>query len=199
MKAHLASAYNLFTYGCTRAYDLKAIHEYLTKSAPAAMNCDDILRSALVLVVSSFDLYVHDVFRLEVLQRLSLGKDIAAYRVPFNALHLQSSERDAAIEECIRKENAHKSFVAPEKVAECLRSLLDNPWEVVALYFGSEVKSCKAKLKSVVDLRNRIAHEADVNPAYGGVELWPIYGEDVVQSIDFLRKLGLAIAEALSA
>lgn len=61
MSPHLQSALSLFANGCTRARNLKAIYEYLSKHAPAAMDCDDILRSSLLLAVSSFDLYMHDV------------------------------------------------------------------------------------------------------------------------------------------
>lgn len=41
-------------------------------------------------------------------------------------------------------------------------------------------------------------HEADVNPNYGGVELWPIYSEDVAESVRFLRELGEAISRAVT-
>ena len=65
MKNHISSTYNAFKDGCDRADKLKSIFKYLKKVAPAALNCDDILRSALVLAVSSFDLFIHDLFRLK--------------------------------------------------------------------------------------------------------------------------------------
>lgn len=176
---------------------MTAIHAYLVKTSPLALNCDDILRSSLVLAVSSFDLFMHDVYRLEALQRLAGQRDIPLLKIPFNILHIEATQRCGFLEDFIKKENAHKSFVAPDKVAECLRSLIDAPWDGIAAKFGSSSSSCKAQLKGVVDLRNRIAHEADVNPTFGGTELWPIYAEDVSDSVNFLRRLGRAIAEAL--
>ncbi|WP_375455778.1 HEPN domain-containing protein [uncultured Methylobacterium sp.] len=198
MKPHIVSALRIFYSGCDRASGMRSIYEYLKNTAPAALNCDDILRSSLVLVVSSFDLYIHDIFRTEALHRLSFGKEIPILRVPFNAALLNGAAQAAMIENCIRKDNSFKSFVAPEKLAECLRQLTENPWDKVAEKLGASASSCKARLKGVVDLRNRIAHEADVNPAYGGIELWPIYSEDIENSIIFLRELGTAIARAVT-
>lgn len=133
-----------------------------------------------------------------MLYRLSAGQAVKLARVPFNILPMQSSARSTAIDDCVRRENAYKSFVAPDKLAECLRPLIDNPWDLIARQMVEETATCKARLRDVIALRNRIAHEADVNPAYGGVELWPIYKDDVDQSISFLAELGTAIAKALS-
>jgi len=198
VKAHLSVALRTFHNGCDRAVGLYSIHAYLKRTAPPAMDCDDILRSSLVLVVSSFDLYMHDVFRTEVLHRLTSGRDVALLKVPFNAALLSGAAQTLLIEECIRTENSFKSFVAPDKLADCLRSLIEGPWDKISEALGAPTLSLKQRLKAVVDLRNRIAHEADVNPGYGGIELWPIYSQDVNDSISFLRSLGRSIADVLT-
>lgn len=198
MKTHISSAHRAFNDGCDRADKLKFIFEYLKKVAPSAIDCDDILRSALVLAVSSFDLFIHDLFRLEVTHRLSSKQEINSLRVPFNVLISSDRAQIDIIDESIRKENSYKSFVAPDKLAECLRILVDKPWDKIADDLNDTAAISKAKLRSVVDLRNRIVHEADVNPAYGRIELWPIYCEDVENSIAFLRQLGASIAEIVN-
>ena len=197
MKAHLESAIGLLYRGCTRAGELIAIYEYLKGAGPAALDCDDILRSAVVLAVSSFDLYLHDIYRLEALERLRKSKNISALKVPFGSLFMEDIDRHSLIDECIRKDHAYKSFVAPDKLAECLKALIDRPWDEIAGILNTRVDGCKEQLRRVIDLRNRIAHEADVNPNFGGLELWPIYAEDVRNSVEFLRKLALAIAKAV--
>nr|WP_294553013.1 HEPN domain-containing protein [uncultured Rhodopila sp.] len=194
MKNHILSAHNTFKGGCDRAEGLRAIYEYMRKTAPAALNCDDILRSALVLAVSSFDLFIHDLFRCEITHRLGAKREVISLRVPFNVLISSEQSQIDMIDASIRKENSYKSFVAPDKLADCLRILVENPWEKIAHFLSDTVHNSKENLKMVVDLRNRIAHEADVNPAFGGVELWPIYSEDVESSIVFLRRLGGSIA-----
>lgn len=198
MKPHLSNSLRTLSSGCERAAALCSIHAYLKNTAPAALNCDDILRSSLVLAVSSFDLFMHDVFRMEVLDRLNSQKTVDSFHIPFNISHLTGVERSYLLDEHIRTQNSYKSFVAPDKVAECLRPLVEKPWEKVSREFGSPDSVCKARLKAVVGLRNRIAHEADVNPAYSGIELWPIYSQDVQDSVAFLRDLGRAIAEVIT-
>jgi hypothetical protein len=135
---------------------------------------------------------------MEVIDRLTSSREVATLKIPFNALFLDQPARAVLVEEFIRRDHSFKSFVAPEKLADCLRPLVDGLWEKISVILGMSIDSCKSTLKGVIDLRNRIAHEADVNPAYGGIELWPIYSEDVERSIDFLRSLGAAVAEIVS-
>ncbi len=119
-------------------------------------------------------------------------------RVPFNTVLLSEAERATLVNESIRVENSFKSFVAPEKLADCLRPLVGSIWEPVAAIRGRPSAEDKASLKAAVDLRNRIAHEADVNPALGGIDLWPIYDSDVEGSVQFLRAFGTAVARVVS-
>lgn len=198
MNAHLSAASDKLDNGCDRAEGLRLVFEYMNSNAPAAYDCSDILRSATVLSVSAFDLFVHEIYRLEILRRLEFKQDILALKVPFAAMIAPESLKADIVDDCVRRENSYKSFVAPDKVADCLRVLIENPWEKIAAEAGSSPAELKAQLKGVVDLRNRIAHEADINPAYAGIELWPIYSVDVAASIIFLRKLGADIAAAVS-
>lgn len=199
MKSHLSSAHSTFKNGCQRARSLKSIFDYLTTHSPAALNCDDVLRSSLVLAVSSFDLLLHDIFRQEVVSRLGTRKSVSTLRIPFDALIAPDTNRHSLVDEAIREENSYKSFVAPNKLAECLSKLIERPWEKIADSMGTPQAQVKNQLRLIVDLRNRIAHEADVNPRYGGVSLWPIYGNDVDQAIKFLESLGLTICTVIDA
>lgn len=163
-----------------------------------AMDCDDILRSSVVLTVSSFDLLAHDLYRTEVLHRFISNRSSGTLKIPFDAGFLAGAAQAMAIDEHVRSENSYKSFVAPDKLAECLRPLVERPWEKISTVLGIPSASCKAQLKNIVDLRNRIAHEGDVNPAFGGLDLWPIYAEDVEASVTFLRNLGAAVAHVVN-
>lgn len=163
------------------------------------MDCDDILRSSVVLAVSSFDLLAHDLYRTEVIHRFISKKSSATLKIPFDAGFLVGPSQAAAIDEHVRSETSYKSFVAPDKLAECLRPLIEKPWDKISVSLGIPAAVGKARLKSIIDLRNRIAHEGDVNPAFGGIDLWPIYSEDVEASIGFLRGLGTAVAQVVDA
>jgi hypothetical protein len=198
MKNHIIPAFRTFQSGCGRADGLCHIHKYLKKTSPAALDCNDILRSSIVLVVSSFDLYIHEVFRSETIHRLRHKQKISSLKIPFNSAILDGEDQITFIEECIYKDINYKSFVAPSKLEECLKKLIDDPWSKISKHFGESQSICRSNLKAIVDLRNRIAHEADVNPAFAGIELWPIYREDVERSISFLRKFGESIGFSVS-
>lgn len=198
MKSHIYNALRTFINGCDRSDGLRAIHGYIKSTAPIAMNCDDILRSSIVLSVSSFDLFIHDLFRTEVSSRFILKIPSSTIKIPFNAGFLVGAEQISIIDEQIRLENSYKSFVSPDKLAECLRLLVEKPWDKISTVLCRPSSLCKEQLRNIVDLRNRIAHEGDVNPSFGGVELWPIYPEDVEASVRFLRELGTAIAQVVN-
>jgi len=197
MKPHLGIVQATFFQGCERALVLKSIFDHLQKVAPPALNCDDVLRSAVVLVTSSFDLLIHDIFREEAIYRLSMGIEISSLRIPFNSLLVKDQELVATLSESIKRDHSHKSFIAPDKLSECLSVIVPSPWDKIADVLGEPSKSAKLKLRQIVDLRNRIAHEADVNPNYSGIELWPIYPGDVDESILYIKKLGAAVLSVI--
>jgi len=194
MKTHIQAAKAKLVHGCDRAEGIRGVFEYMKANSPAALDCSDILRSSVMLAVSAFDLFIHEIYRLEVLDRFDSKKGITLLKVPFGAVIATGAMQIEIIDECVRRENSYKSFVAPDKVADILRILVENPWDKISIEMNTSSHDLKSTLKGVVDLRNRIAHEADVNPAYAGIELWPIYSDDVAASIKFLRALGNGIA-----
>lgn len=197
MKPHSRKALDTFNDGCDRALGLSSIYRYLDAAAPPAMNCDDLLRSSVVLLVSSFDLLMHEIYRGEVIHRLVSKRPSSSLRIPFDAGFISGGDQVSLVDRHIRAENSYKSFVAPKRVAECLQPFLDNAWVRIAEEMDETAASSKLQLKSVVDLRNRIAHEGDVKPEYNGIELWSIYLEDVESSICFVRRLGASITSVV--
>jgi antitoxin component of RelBE/YafQ-DinJ toxin-antitoxin module len=198
MKGHIRIALDTFGSGRDRALALVAIFKFLKSNAPGALDCDDIIRSALLLGVSSFDLFCHDLLRLETVHRTQIKRSVKNLRIPFDILNLEHSELYQAVDQQVRQDNAHKSFVSPENLSDCLRSLFDKPWDRIKDKMASKYENPKLRLKSIVDLRNRIVHEADVNPNYNGIELWPIYCEDVEVSIKFINELVITISDIAS-
>ena len=93
--------------------------------------------------------------------------------------------------------HSYKSFIAPDKIAEVLCHFLDSPWSAIASKMGEKESDIKSRLKELVRWRNRIAHEADINPTLGGIDLWPIFEQDVREAIEFLGSLGQSIADVI--
>lgn len=148
--------------------------------------------------MSSLDLLIHSLYLNEVRHRLSNGIQIKSLVIPFNSLVLGPAEAAAAIDSHISNNHSYKSFIAPDKISEVICHFIDNPFVVISQKLGLPEKDVKIKLKELVRWRNRIAHEADINPELGGIELWPIFESDVRTAIDFIERLGEIIVEAVT-
>ena len=88
-----------------------------------------------------------------------------------------------------------QSFQHPHKLADAIR--LMSPvklWEAVGIELGIPPKDVKTRLKLIVDRRNQIAHEADLDPTNPGAR-WPINALLVDDTVDFIEKVGDAIYE----
>jgi len=95
----------------------------------------------------------------------------------------------ALFEEEIRKRHSFLAFQQPDKVADAIR--LFSPcrlWEEVGAIIGSTPTDIKTRLQLIVDRRNKIAHEADLDPSFPGVR-WPISSSDADSVTDYISGL----------
>lgn len=197
MSRHNSEVY-VFLKGISRARSLHSVFGYADKNFPAALDCSDILRSSIVLSISCLDLLVHSIVKKEILYRFSNGISINRLTVPYNLFVAQPTEVVTLLENHLVEANGYKSFVAPAKISEILGTFVSDPWHEISLEFGQNQADIKLKLKSIVDWRNRIAHEQDINPQLGGIELWPISPVDVADAIDFVEQLGVSIGTVIA-
>ncbi|MGC9944707.1 MAG: hypothetical protein ABSE48_23030, partial [Verrucomicrobiota bacterium] len=65
-------------------------------------------------------------------------------------------------------------------------------WESVGAELGLQSKDVKIRLKLIVDRRNQIAHEADLDPSSPGFR-WPIDAKRVNDTVDFVEQVGDAV------
>ena len=93
--------------------------------------------------------------------------------------------------------NSFKSFMAPDKIAEILSHLILQPWEKISAELTVDCAELKSAVRELNRWRNRIAHESDINPSLGGLELWPIVEGDVRDAVTFVRRLGEATTAVL--
>ena len=81
----------------------------------------------------------------------------------------------------------------PDKIAEAFRLVSEVPlWRSVAQYLSIPEEDVKNRLRLIVERRNKIAHEADLDPSAPGTR-WPIDSFMVTDAVKFLEKLGEAI------
>ena len=179
----------VFSGNINRAKSLCEIQEHLEKHYKA-LDTTDILRSAVVLAVSAFDYVVHEIFRVEILRRYRVGEEVKGVTIPFSLLLLEHKKRERALEDFVVEMNSYKSFVHPDRVADALRAFVEDPWSKMTEELGTDRKDERDNLLRIYRWRNRIAHEADINPAHAGVEAWPIDRGDVLRAVGDVERIG---------
>ncbi|MGC4049127.1 MAG: HEPN domain-containing protein [Paludibaculum sp.] len=198
----MKSALMQFNANLRRASDLCGLASILQAQTTSAIDTTDILRAAMVLAVSAFDHFVHEITREGMLE-IAAGK-----RSPTDAYHrfqvslrsIDLSRSSAGIhwlDQEIRDKHGWLSFQDPDRVADALRNVTEKKiWEVVGRQLGISAKDAKAQLKLIVDRRNKIAHEADMDPTVPGVR-WPITIIIVEDAAKFMSDVALAIVSLL--
>lgn len=178
------------------------LHESLCQLTTPVLDCTDILRAQIVLAVSALDHYIHDVTRVGMLESYqgTRPRTDAFYRFDVS---LQAAINGLAspgtltwFEGEIRERHGHLSFEQPDKIADALRLFSDvELWNLVAGRLGIPVRDVKTRLQLIVDRRNKIAHEADLDPSYLGSPgiRWPISIADASNAVDFIDRLCEAI------
>ena len=201
----MQSAIDLFRLSIARVRDLIAVHNSLKAQTSNVLDISDMLRSALVLAVSALDYYIHEVVRIGMLEihrgerpeppafsgfQISLGNARAGINAGQNI--------DSWLEDEIRQRHSYKSFQQPNAIADAVRLICDKKlWEEVSINMGSPAKDIKQQLSRIVDRRNKIAHEADIDPSYPIGDRWPIDELLVNEAVDFIEQVVESIRNIL--
>lgn len=193
------SAFTQFNENLKRARDLGSLVSGLESMTTSVIDFSDIWRAQIVLVVSSLDNFIHDIARLGMIL-IAQGKRnkteaYLRFDMPLSAVEsaINGVDHDACLGETVRKKLSWQSFQDPDKLAEAIRLIsVVKLWDEV----GKELKmlpiDVKIHLKLIVERRNKIAHEADLDPANPGFR-WPINSSMATDTIDFIENLGKAI------
>lgn len=192
-----------FRHSIARAREMVRLFHGLTHLRQSATN-DDALRAAYFQAVSSFDFFVHELVAVEAIYRFQNAIPTRNIALPMEVTIIGDFEaRNSAVEQVLREQNSYKSFVDPQKLAEILSCFCSKPWdEIVSKHnekFGGDLDRAymTAQLRSIWQRRNKIAHEADINPALAGVSLWPIDAADTDITIQFVEQLGECLVDVI--
>lgn len=184
--------------GClSRSLGICELQQYLSDNNSSVLDTTDILRASVVLSVSAFDFLIHELFRIEVIARYRTGRTINRLVLPFNVTVTENSNIEMLIEAHINHINSYKSFVDPGKYADAIGCFVEAPWEKIAIKTSRDVSEIKTRIRAIYRWRNRIVHEADINPVYSGVGLWAIEKDDVVNAISDIEQIGIASVDIL--
>ena len=157
------------------------------------------LSSQIVLSVSALDHYIHAITRTGMLEVYSGIRPAtgAFLKFPVSAGVLMGSNSGgsgiALFEEEIRERHSFLSFQQPDKVADAIRLFSScKLWEEVGAMMESSPSDIKTRLKLIVDRRNKIAHEAALDPNFLDVR-WPITSLDADSVTDYISGLCEAV------
>ena len=198
----MQSALDDFTESVKRTRHLHGLYSAFEATLTSAVDLSDILRAEIVMAVSALDRYIHDVTRVGMLQchvgSRTKTEAFSKFQVPLSSLSAIASVTTAsgALETEIRYRHSHLSFQSPDKIADAVRLFSAvSLWDAVAGTMGVSAKDAKATLGLIVDRRNKIAHEADIDPSFPG-QRWPISPDLVSTMINEIEAIVYAIHTA---
>lgn len=168
-----------------------------------AIRLDELLRAELVLAVSAVDCYIHDIVRIGMTRCFSaIGGEPNAYLNFGVSLGLakqiaaETSEpvRLTLVEEEIRRLHGFRTFQNAENISQALALIgVKSIWDKVGVLLSIPSIDVRTRLDIIVDRRNRIAHESDINPTMGIGMKYPIDHPMVQKAVDFLERMVRAI------
>lgn len=184
---------------------LTAIHGYVASQGTPILQPDEILRAAWVARVSALDLYVHELVAQRMRRifegTLVAGTSFASFKIPADVLvrirdATTATHASAAFDLEVRRQHGLLSFQDPVKIADAVRLVSAvELWNEVATHQGatpatriSSAKAIKGTLSAIVDRRNKIAHEGDLQPSVPRTP-WPISAADDAAVATFIERL----------
>lgn len=200
-------ATTVFQHAIQRARQMVALFDALAALRPGDSANDDALRSSYIQAVSSFDFFAHELAAIEAKHRFQNAVATRNITLPMEVMTIENADdRLAAAEVQVRQANSYKAFVDPAKLAEMLSCYCKKPWDKICEELNNGTADAKRRtaeqlrgqLKSIWKRRNQIAHEADVDPTFAGIGLWPIDKTDTELTITFMLEIGLKLPHVIS-
>jgi hypothetical protein len=195
----MQAAIDQFRINIRYVRNMGALHKALNAQTTNALDLSDILRAELVMAVSALDKYIHDVVRDGMLEAyigkrsktkkfmqfsITLGSVQAGISTPTNVDWLENE---------IRNRHSWLSFQRADKIADAIHLFSDiDLWAEVAKCIGKNAEDIRIQQNLIIDRRNCIAHEADIDPSYASSR-WTINDAMVDEAIDFVERVAEAI------
>lgn len=178
----------------------EVVNELQKKGLEEAAN--DILRSQIVLLMSSIDFYIHEIVKYGVIKifnkEKARTKDYESVIVSIECVEKAVINPEAVdwLEESIIVQNKFKSFISLSKMRRALRiisnkKIMDESIRKTSTEIGMSEKVFKEKLDKLYERRNCIVHQTDRNPL--DCRINDIRKEEVQEGITLISKLILNI------
>lgn len=190
----MLNSYILFKRNIAAAQDLSILYEALAKQVGLPASFDDLLRSQIVYAVSAFDKFIHDMVRIGMLQILAGARSMTpkyesepiAMKTIIEMASASVPPKEHFFEQALIRKFKIVSFQDPVKVADGLSYIWNEPkkWQKIGATLGLPEETARTRLKLIIDRRNSIVHEADIDPV-SGVK-FPISKQESDEALSFL-------------
>jgi hypothetical protein len=188
-----------------RCAQLETLHTYLGSKVTPAMPLDELLRAEWVARVSALDLYVHELIAQHMLEIFEGTRPVC---LGFSKFHCSSdtllrikcaatqADANAAFDLEVRSKLGRVTYQSPDEIADGIRLISGcELWNEIALAKGAtdatksaSAKSLKKDLSIIVERRNKIVHEGDLQPSIPRTP-WPITRADVSYVATYIEGL----------
>jgi hypothetical protein len=202
-----------FTKIWDRANVLSGLHIHLSSTTTSIINTDELLRAEWAMRVSALDLYVHELVALNLMKIFRGERPVCDgfRKLQFSSLTLLSllserngSSRESAFDLAVREKLERMTFQSPDNIADGIRYISSiDLWAEIAKYYGasgssieSASKGLKASLKQIVDRRNKIVHEGDLQPTVPRSE-WTISSADLKEVKKIIERIVISIDQII--
>jgi len=198
----MASPRDLFDDAWRRCDMLSVMYAYLSNTTSSVLNSEEILRAEWVARVAALDLYVHELVAQRMVEIFD-GRRAATDAYKKFMLSNETLERirgattqalaTAAYDLEIRRQLGFITFQGHESISNGIRMVSSvELWNGVAAYLGAspstvskDAKALRRQLSMIVERRNKIAHEGDMQPSAPRVP-WPISQANLQIVRDFI-------------
>lgn len=195
----MIQAIQQFRDNLLRARELGNLAAAVPAITTTVIDISDIWRSQIIFGVSALDHFVHEMARLGIIESAkgSRAKTDAylRFQTPMATVEraLAGDSYEDWLSDSIKDRRSWLSFQHPDKIADAIR--LISPvklWEGVGTEVGLSAADVKLHLEVIIERRNKIAHEADMDPANPGFR-WPINDILASDALDFVGRVAEAI------
>ena len=198
-----------FEVNIASARQLGVIYEAFASDLTQAVPLDELLRAEIVLVVSALDCYVHDIVRIRMAAVLSdptsqsnafLTFGVSLEFVTKALRAVGAADQTVLFEQEIRRLHGFKTFQKASAISEALSLVgVQQLWVQVGAELGMQSRDVQTQLDLIIDRRNRIAHEGDIDPTAGFALKYPIDLATTRGAADFIQDVVLAIQHIVTA
>ena len=183
----------LFDKNIEAISNIGAIYQYMQKQV-TAFDITELLRAEFVLIVSALDFYVHEVVRNGLVRKFKSGScgTNNSINIPLSTVRIlldtkTAEEQTSILDKQIGAIICRDSYQAPRAIERAFNLIdIEKIWTKIGKFIGKPGSEVRSTLTLIIDRRNKIAHEADIDPTKGIGEKTSIDATTVSECMEFV-------------